>query len=429
MLSLRRCLRDVVTGVALLVAGCEDGGPEAESVDHDHGPTEHDDDSAPAGADRIAFFQEQAAALHDHGTADVEHDHEALPEPTLYTPADFPSIESLPPGWTAIAPGGDTICARGDRYMFLVRPGSVNRVVLEFQGGGGCWDESTCTPGAQVFSERADLEPFVSDPTLALGLRDHSDARNPFRDWHHVFVPYCTGDQHRGDVARSYGSGDQRFTVHHRGAVNVRAVLEWMYGAVTDPEKALVTGCSAGAMGSILWSAYVREHYEHARVYQFGDSNSGVLPGNHDHSTLDFWGERDSFPPFIEATADPYASARLYGAIGKHFPDMPLSQFTTNYDYIQWLYHFLGGGGDVEEWTTNMRAIVAETSATTPNYRSFIGPGSNHCVLPDAGFYTAESNGTLLLDWLSDLVEDIPVDHVDCGEDCGAPRMVPPSGS
>src|SRR5215210_4000630 len=53
------------------------------------------------------------------------------------------SIEDLPPGWTTFAPGGETRCARGTPFKYFVRRGSVNRVIIDFRGGGACWDYFT----------------------------------------------------------------------------------------------------------------------------------------------------------------------------------------------------------------------------------------------------------------------------------------------
>src|SRR4029079_15508250 len=49
----------------------------------------------------------------------------------------------LSPGWNEMNPGGATTCALGAPYAFWVRPGTVNRLVIDFQGGGTCWDAST----------------------------------------------------------------------------------------------------------------------------------------------------------------------------------------------------------------------------------------------------------------------------------------------
>src|ERR1041384_7604860 len=55
-----------------------------------------------------------------------------------------PLPRGLQPGWNEIAPGGATTCALGGPYAFWVRPGTVNRLVIDFQGGGACWDALTC---------------------------------------------------------------------------------------------------------------------------------------------------------------------------------------------------------------------------------------------------------------------------------------------
>ena len=51
----------------------------------------------------------------------------------------MPSIADLEgETWHAVEPGGDTICSRGQPWAFFFRPGVVNKLVVEFQGGGAC---------------------------------------------------------------------------------------------------------------------------------------------------------------------------------------------------------------------------------------------------------------------------------------------------
>ncbi len=52
---------------------------------------------------------------------------------------------------------------------------------------------SACSSGVPSTAEPA---PGIEEG-VATGIRDHLDPRNPLREWHHVFVPYCTGG--RGD--------------------------------------------------------------------------------------------------------------------------------------------------------------------------------------------------------------------------------------
>ncbi|MBW2525486.1 MAG: hypothetical protein JRI23_14970 [Deltaproteobacteria bacterium] len=136
--------------------------------------------------------------------------------------------------------------------MFFARPSSVNRLVLELQGGGGCWSEEACfiRPRAVTTLRR---EPDLADELANVGIHDKDDPDNPVADWHHVIVSYCTGDLHWGSEDVPYGSR----TFYHRGATNVRAVLQWLGEQVWAPEQILVIGHSAGAYGSILWAPWV----------------------------------------------------------------------------------------------------------------------------------------------------------------------------
>ena len=49
-------------------------------------------------------------------------------------------IINVPSCWNEIFPEGDTICARGTPFSFFVHPGTVDRVVVDFMGGGACWE-------------------------------------------------------------------------------------------------------------------------------------------------------------------------------------------------------------------------------------------------------------------------------------------------
>lgn len=58
--------------------------------------------------------------------------------------------------WEEIAPGGDTICARGTPFSFFVRSGDPSRVIIDFIGGGACWDGQSCAPGTATFTDSVD---------------------------------------------------------------------------------------------------------------------------------------------------------------------------------------------------------------------------------------------------------------------------------
>lgn len=325
-------------------------------------------------------------------------------------------ILSLSPGWNTIEPGGETTCSRGDPFKYFVRPGTVNRLVIELRGGGACWSALTCSVGGDFFQETVVDDPMVVNQQGATGIYDHDNPDNPFRDWHHVYIPYCTADIHWGDNVASYGEGDQAVTIRHKGAANVRAALAWVYENVPDPEKIFVTGCSAGAYGSIMWSAHVREHYKDVPVIQFGDSGAGIITESFFTDSLPSWKPEGVYPTWIPGF-DPSKLAKLsslYETIGAYYQDMRLSQYNTVLDDDQIFFFKAMGGGDAQAWSDAMKASIAGIEASTANFRSFLAPGSDHCILWRPEFYTVESGGTRLVRWLDDLVNGEAPPSVAC---------------
>lgn len=331
-------------------------------------------------------------------------------------------VAALTPGWHRIETGGETLCSKGTPYSFFVRPGTVNRVLVDFRGGGACWDALTCSFADDLFDAEVTDDHWATNEETATGIYAHSRDDNPFKDWHHVYIPYCTGDIHWGDNEQTYGSGASALTIHHKGAVNVRAVLRWMQENVLAPEKVFVAGCSAGAYGSIMWSAHLREQYKDAKLFQLADSGVGIITDDFFQQSFPVWKTTSSYPTWIPAL-DPAQVTRLpqiYKAIGAYYPDMPLAQLTTNFDEAQSFYFEAMGGGDAQAWSTKMRASLDEISTSTPQFRSYISTGSEHCALPHDRFYTVEVNGRRLVDWVRDMAETGSVETVAC-TDCGAP--------
>jgi len=333
-------------------------------------------------------------------------------------------ITSLPSGWNEVDPGGETMCSDGSPFKFWVRPGRVNRVVIEFRGGGACWDKLTCFAGDQLFNPKAEPEPWMSDDSQAIGIYDHSRADNPFKDWHHVYVSYCTGDVHWGDAHQVYDPGGAlETTIEHKGGVNAKAALQWVYTNVPTPDKVFVTGCSAGGYGAALWSPYVKQHYASSETYLFADSAAGIITDEFFQQSFPAWNAAASFPDFIGVDTSTFTKLpQLYIGIGKTFPDMFISQYNSDYDVTQTKYYVAMGGIDAADWSQKMRANLSEIEAGAPSFRSYLAANYTHCMINKDDFYTKFVGGTKLVDWLKRaVVEDQTPDNVSCGDDCGAP--------
>ncbi len=340
--------------------------------------------------------------------------------------------DNLEAGWNRIAPAGETICANGSEYAFFVNPGTVNKLVVDFEGGGACWNDGTCSQPQNPENEFEGLYfegVFGSPKDYGFGgIFDRENEANPFRDWYHVHVSYCTADLHLGDNVATYTGTDGELTVNHRGAVNASAALEWVFDNFSAPETVFVTGVSAGAYASIVWLPEIADQYPDAAVYQLGDSGAGVVTEGFFSSDAANWQIEGALPDLGEPiTLDEDTLTNLYRGIGEDYPDTVLSQYNTLFDGTQ--ISFYGLMQDVFpptqelslEWSQRMTASLAAISGETGNFRSYLSTfdvdndpsnGTTHVILSRPEVYTLETGGVRFVDWLSDLVNGQEVESV-----------------
>jgi hypothetical protein len=307
--------------------------------------------------------------------------------------------------WIAIEPGGDTLCSRGTPYRFFVRGGRSDRVMVDFQGGGACWDEVTCGAAGVIglFTEDVgtleEFTGFVERSGQGGYLSDSPE--NPFRDWTVVHIPYCTGDIHWGDARTTYGSD----TIEHRGFVNASAALDWIYRRFPNPSNVFVSGCSAGAYGAALHSAYLAQRYPAAQVSVFADSGAGIITESFLVDSLPNWNAQANLPSFVPGLDVPLSElslAEVYIRIGQRFPSLRLAQQSTHYDQDQ-VFFYTAMGGMRADWPPAMRASHDRIATAIPNFTSYVPGGSMHCAGIYPFFTEREVDGTSLADWTEQL--------------------------
>ena len=328
--------------------------------------------------------------------------------------------------WKEVKPGGNTTCARGDDFSFFVSPGRSNNVIIDFIGGGACWDSFTCAKSTATFADNVEYIKAMQERGELKGIYERERDDNPFKDWKHVVIPYCTGDIHWGDSTQNYiGEDGEEFTIHHKGAVNVKSVLDWIKDNYTDPNHMLVTGCSAGSYGSIYWTPQIKELFPHAKLKQLGDSGAGVITEEFFKTSFPRWNAMGSAPDWIpglnpdEVEWHTLKIEDLYSNVGNFYSNMTLAQVTAAYDDNQVFFYEMMGG-DPDDWSDIMFGKMNSIEQSSPNFRSFVSPGTDHCILPYERFYTQESHGVLFKNWLKDFVGDnVPqtVHCVDCEPD------------
>jgi hypothetical protein len=294
-------------------------------------------------------------------------------------------------GWAKILAGGKTRCARGGAYAFWLRKADPQRLLIFFQGGGGCFDERTCAVGSTWFDDRVDAE---DDPARSGGILDLADTRNPFREWSIVYIPSCTGDVHVGSRTVRYG----HITVQQYGWVNAQAALRRAYREVPRPRAVFVAGCSAGSVGSAFHADSIIRRYAKARVTQLGDSLAFVF---HRPIRLTEWGAQTHLPPFFRIGMRRFTMTQFLTALAGAHPHRTFARFNHAEDAVQErFYEAVGGkpGGFAPRL-----AAAERTLKRLPNYRSYLACGSNHCALPTPEFYSLRVGGVPLRDWVADL--------------------------
>jgi hypothetical protein len=300
--------------------------------------------------------------------------------------------------WTKVAPGGKTRCARGGPYAFWLRRGDPKKLLVFFQGGGGCFDTRTCAIGSPWFDDRVDGD---DDPAFNGGVLELANPANPFKDWSIAYLPSCTGDVHVGTKVVRYG----RLRVHQKGYVNARAGLAHTYREFPDASVVVVAGCSAGSVGSAFHTEAIARRYPKARIAQLGDSLAFVF---HRPISLRGWGTNDVFPSFFRIGDRRWTMREFLARLARAHPDITVARFNHARDEVQQrFYEAVGGrrGGFEPRLRGAERALKK-----LPNYRSYLACGYNHCALPTPEFYSLEVGGTSLRDWVADLAAGRDID-------------------
>ena len=330
-------------------------------------------------------------------------------------------IEDMHEGWYEVKPGGETSCARGDEFSFFVSPGNSDKVVIDFIGGGACWNDQTCAEGTATFSDNVEhlKRRYENGELSGVYQRDRED--NPFKEYNHVVIPYCTGDIHWGNNEVTYTNEEtgEDFTIKHKGAVNAKAVLACVSANILNPRRVVVAGCSAGSYGSIYWTPEVRRMFPNADFKQLGDSGVGIITERFFHESFPKWNATEAAPRWIpELNPDVVDWSTLgihdlYTNIGHYYPEISLSQYTSAFDDNQTFYFEIMGGAP-ENWSPNMFDTIHGIEQSLSRFRSFIAPGVEHCILPYDELYSVQSGGVAFTSWLKDYIDGEQVPSVVC---------------
>jgi hypothetical protein len=332
-----------------------------------------------------------------------------------------PTETAAEPEWEKVVPGGDCACADAREFNFWVRDADPSKVVLFLEGGGACFDATTC---AFTNSYEATYDWNISpddDPELMRGIFDFTRTENPFADYSFVYVPYCTGDIHLGDLTREYSP---ELTVEHVGMVNGTAALEHLAATYGGAEQVVVVGESAGSIAAPVYGGLVSDLLPDAQVTVLADG-SGAYPDDPDLNVGvgGLWGTFETMPDWEVnegLTAQDWGFPRFWVQAGLHDPEMVMSRFDFAYDGVQAAFMRITGA-DTSDLAASMAANETAIEAAGVVQHSFTAPGTDHTVVRQLRFYEMEVDGVLLSEWVADVVAGEDVADVRCTE-CGPPQ-------
>jgi len=140
------------------------------------------------------------------------------------------------------------ICNDGtpSAYYFQnhIDPTFSNTWLIYLEGGGQCWNQSTCACRPQSLKSSSDYKPTRSYS----GIFDNNSTLSTLWGANKVFITYCTSDGWIGDVEATPKTWDMAF----RGQRVIRSVLNHLINIekkLINESRVVLGGGSAGARG------------------------------------------------------------------------------------------------------------------------------------------------------------------------------------
>jgi hypothetical protein len=242
-----------------------------------------------------------------------------------------------------------------------------------------------------------------------------------------VYVPYCTGDVHTGNRVTTYTStGSPDVTFHHDGHAAVEQVVAWLDGSFTHVPKLLVTGCSAGGVGSLVNYPFLRNGLHAVEKAYLLDDSGPVFPtsgysGPMHRMIRSAW-DLDSLAPLFPAGFALDDMGSINTALADAFPKDRLATTFFRRDMNFSLYSYERFYSDTSKakiltmWDADTQLLVQQYD-TRENLHYFIpyyrNINDSHCttVLSFAGS-DIEERGMTLAQWVDDFVNDRPIESM-----------------
>jgi Pectinacetylesterase len=316
---------------------------------------------------------------------------------------DAQPIVVAPGGWTWVDVP-ESACDDGTPTGIAVNPGPGDDLFVYFEGGGACWDYTSC-----VILNSSTHGPFGKAQWTANagqfngGPFDRTRAANPFAASTFVFIPYCTGDLHAGNNVQRY-TGPGTHVIHHVGRKNAEAFVARLAATWPHASRVVVSGTSAGGFGATLNYALFRGAFPAAKMDLIDDAGP-LLEGEGINSGLrtawfSVWKLGEVVDPLCPTCRTDLSG--MYAALAARYPNDRLALLSVLTDPVISLYFALS----LDQFQTDLLATVKDRFEPTTNARAYLLAGTQHGLLPATASTSAPTpTGNVLLEsWLDAMV-------------------------
>ena len=327
-----------------------------------------------------------------------------------------PTLGTTPGQWEFVPVEG-TRCMNGSATGIGVNLGTSGDLVIYMEGGGACFNSSTCRSVAHPTGWNATN--FASEIAIYnIGIFDRSDDDNPLRDATFVFIPYCTGDVHAG--SNPTGMGDRQFV----GYANVGFDLAHVVPQSTSVKRVILSGSSAGGFGALLNYDRTQTAFGDLPVFLLDDSGpplgDSVLAPCLQQQFRAAWNLDAALPTDCAACnqSDGGGLTNALGYLADKYPDRRFGLVTSNRDGVIRSFYGYGypdcvagaAGNPMPEdvYAAGITELREQTLASHSNFRVYTKDSGQHVwLLLEPGKIAPRPDGTgkHLSDWIHEMLD------------------------
>ncbi|MBA3462361.1 MAG: hypothetical protein H0T46_20535 [Deltaproteobacteria bacterium] len=327
-----------------------------------------------------------------------------------------PTLGTTPKQWDYVPVPGSK-CMNGTDTGIGVNLGTSGDLVIYMEGGGACFNSSTCNSVAHPSGWNASN--FASEIGLYnVGLFDRIDDKNPLKDATFIFIPYCTGDVHSG--SNPNGMGGRAFV----GYANVGHDLDLIIAQSADVKRVVLTGSSAGGFGALINYDRTATAFGDTPVFLLDDSGPPLgdqyLAPCLQQKFREAWNLDAAIPAGCTACkqANGGGLANALGFLADKYPDRRFGLITANRDGVIRSFYGYGypdcvagaSGTPMPEsaFSAGITQLRDETLASHDNFRVYTKDSGEHVWLlfpPDTVSPRKDGSGKHLATWINEMLD------------------------